>query len=351
MKIREATLEDNDELIELQAQCPQGTTIIVSTVNTPDFFARAKVYENYKVFVVCEDNRIIASAACGLRRALINDKIEKIGHEFQAFVHPSYRGRRIAGQLHRAREEYLKQQGAALSYGLIMEGNKPSIRHVQRQGFKHHRAFIMPVIAVYKEIPITYEGTIRTMTSDDVREIAELLNLTWQGYEFYEPMSEEELKNLTKRTPGYDYDSIFILEEYGEIKACLGFWDWSKVTQVTVKALSLRMRALTLMLDTARLFTPVPHPPRPGELLRQIILTPIGFKDINHITTLLKHVNNLAYSEGIEQIFFVCDRGHPLKSNLRGFIHIDTGMNIYIKPLSEDILPGNQPVFISGLDM
>jgi len=50
MYIRKATPDDNAELIELQTKCSQGTTIIVSTVNTPDFFARAKVYEDYMVY-------------------------------------------------------------------------------------------------------------------------------------------------------------------------------------------------------------------------------------------------------------------------------------------------------------
>ena len=60
MYIREATAGDNNELRELQAKCPQGKTLIVSTINTPDFFARAKAYESYKVFVACTNGHIIA---------------------------------------------------------------------------------------------------------------------------------------------------------------------------------------------------------------------------------------------------------------------------------------------------
>jgi hypothetical protein len=70
MYIREAVPEDNHELQELQAKCPQGTTLITSVVNTPDFFTWAKVYETYKVYVACEDNRIIGSTACAIRNAL-----------------------------------------------------------------------------------------------------------------------------------------------------------------------------------------------------------------------------------------------------------------------------------------
>jgi hypothetical protein len=58
MNIREATSDDNQKLQEFQAKCPQGKTLIVSIVNTPDFFARAKAYESYMVFVAHEENRI-----------------------------------------------------------------------------------------------------------------------------------------------------------------------------------------------------------------------------------------------------------------------------------------------------
>jgi len=59
VNIREATPKDNHELQELQAKCPQGTKLVVSLVNTPDFFARAKAYESSKVCVASEEERII----------------------------------------------------------------------------------------------------------------------------------------------------------------------------------------------------------------------------------------------------------------------------------------------------
>jgi hypothetical protein len=80
MYIREATPNDNEELQRLQAQCPQGTSLIVSTVNTPDFFARAKAYESYKVYAACEEDTIIASHACALRNALVNGELSRVGY-------------------------------------------------------------------------------------------------------------------------------------------------------------------------------------------------------------------------------------------------------------------------------
>lgn len=351
MYIREATPGDNTELIELQVKCPQGTTVIVSTVNTPDFFARAKVYEDFKVYVVCEDNRIIASAACGLRKAIINNKVEKVGHEFQAFVDPEYRGKRIAGQLHQVREDYLKKQGAVLSYGLIMEGNTPSMRHVERQGFKRYCTLVMPSIAVFKEMAITHKGNIRNMVPEDLPAVAKLVNDTWRGYEFYEPMTDEDFNKLIARTPAYDYENVFLLEQDGEIMACLGFWDWSRVTQITVKALSLKMWAVGFFIDIVRIFRPIPRGPKPGDILKQMVLTPIGYKETKHVTQLLRYVNNKAFLEGIKHIFVICERGHPLLNCLKEFMHIDTAMHLYIKPLQENLFVSGRPVFINGLDL
>lgn len=121
MYIREATVNDNEELKHLQAQCPQGTSLILSTVNTPDFFARAKAYESYKVYAACEGDTIIASHAWALRNALVSGKLSRMGYFFQTFVHPNHRKKNIAKRLLRHTENHLIKNGAVFVYGLIME--------------------------------------------------------------------------------------------------------------------------------------------------------------------------------------------------------------------------------------
>jgi hypothetical protein len=111
------------------------------------------------------------------------------------------------------------------------------------------------------------------------------------------------------------------------------------------------MSAMGLFLKGIRVFRPMPRIPRPGDVLKQIVLTPIGFRDTASLTALLRHVNNRARSQGIEQIFLVCERTHPLLTCLKGFIHIDTLLQLYIKPWREDLLLSDRPVFINGLDL
>jgi hypothetical protein len=80
MDIREAVPDDNDALQELQSKCPQGTDLIASVVNTPDFFARAKAYESYKVYIAYEGNHILGSTACGFKNAVVNGEVRRVGY-------------------------------------------------------------------------------------------------------------------------------------------------------------------------------------------------------------------------------------------------------------------------------
>ena len=351
MHIRDALPEDNDELQRLQAQCPQGTSLVVSTVNIPDFFARTKPYESYKVSVACEDDHIVGSMACAVREGIVNGHISRIGYEFQAFTSPSHRRMGIAAHLHQHIETYLKQQNTVLSYCLLMEGNYPSIKLFEKQGFKPYRELIMPALLVYREMREQSSGNIRSATPDDLRAVAELLNTTWKGYELYQPTSADALLQSIERTPEYDLENILVLEDRNGIAACTGFWDWSKITKITVHSLSSKMKLIKLMLDFTRLFRKMPQPPKPGEILKQFVLTPIAFKNPEDLSVLLRHVNNIALKKGIEQIFYVCEKDHTMLKSMKGLTHIDTAMYLYIKPLQRNISLSDNMVFIDGIDL
>ena len=351
MHIREATLDDNAELQQLQVHCPMGTQLIVSTVNMPDFFARAKAYESYRVFVATEEGEIIGSAACAIRRAIVDGNLSPVGYEFQYFTHPECRRKGIARQLHRHIEDYLIRQGAALSYLIIMEGNLPSMRVFEGEGFKLHRTLVMPGLAIYKEMKFPLRGAIRSAVSKDLPSLSELLNQTWKEYALYEPTSAESLAQFINRTPAYDFNNLIVLEDENEILACLGFWDWSQVMRITVIARNLKMRIMGLFLNIAGFLRAVPRIPRPPETLKQWCLTPIGFKDPDHIAVLLRYVNNQALVRGIKQIFFICERNHELLKSTKGFIRVTTLIHSYTKFYRENALIGNRPVFIDGIDL
>ncbi len=351
MEIRESTIDDNRKLQKLQAKCPQGVTQNVSTVNTPDFFARVKIYEDYKVFVATEKNRIIGSSACAVHNAMVNGKIAKIGYGFQAFVDPKSRGKGVAGALHRVRENYMRDRDAVLGYTLVLEGNTASMKYIEREGFNKHRTLVMSSILVSQSMDIGKDLEIVTITQEELTDVVELVNSTWKGYELYESMTAESLDRLIRRTPVYSYNDIFVLKKGKRIMACLGYWDWSRVMRITVKALSFKVQVMSILIDIVRLIRPIPRGPKVGDISKQIVLTPIGFRDIDHLTILLKFINNLALSRKIQQIYCVCEPSHPLLDSFKNFIHIDSGIHIFVKPFQENVVLADQPVFVNGFDL
>ena len=348
MYIREAAPEDNYELQQLQAECPQGRSLIVSTVNTPDFFARVKAYESYKVYVACEENKIIGSSGCAIRNAVVNGETRRVGYEFQYFTSPDHRRRGIAKRLRRQVEEHLTQRGAQLSYALIMEGNLPSMRLFEGEGFTLHRTLLMPALAVRKEMDVPSEGTVRPVQSQDLPKVAELLNTTWKGRELYEPSSAETLTQFIHRTPAFSQDDLLILEDKSEILACLGGWDWGQVMRVTVKALSRKLQMIGWLLTTTHI---LPQFPKPGDTMKQMMLTLIGFKEPTHLAVLIRYLNNQALRKGVQQVFCICEQGDALLKSMKGFIRVDTAVHLYTKPLARTVSMTNGPVFVNGIDL
>lgn len=351
MDIREATPEDNKALQTLQAKCPQGTDLVVTAINTPDFFSRAKAYEKYKVYVACENDRILGSTACGFKDVMINGNVKRIGYGFQAFVAPDSRRTGVASRLHQHRENHAIQQGASLFYTLVIEKNIPAMRYIERRGFSLHRTVVMPGLIIYKKMDTTSGKNVRTARPEDIDRLAELFNKTWQNFELYEPLSAEELSASLERTPGYNLNNFLVLEEKGDLLAFLGYLDWSQVMQVTVNATNLKMRMMGVMLDFVGLFRPMPKMIKPGDTLKQIMITLTGFNEPAYLSLLLKHLNNQMLQNGITLIFGICDSKSDMPKSLKGFLRVDTAMNLYVKNFQQDKLNTEKPVFINGIDM
>lgn len=222
------------------------------------------------------------------------------------------------------------------------------MRLFQGEGFKLHRTLLMPAIAVRKEMDVHSENLIRPAQFQDLTNITDLLNLTWQGHELYEPASAETLEQFMCRTPAFDYNDLLVLEKNSELLACLGGWDWSEVMRVTVKSLSRKLKMIGWVLTTTRILARFP---KPGDTMKQMMLIFVGFKDLTSLSALIRHLNNNALRKGMEQIFWICERGDVLLKSIKGFIRVDTAMHLYIKPLAQKVSMAGMPVFVNGIDL
>jgi GNAT superfamily N-acetyltransferase len=350
MEVREATSSDNQVLQALQARCPQGTSLIATVVNTPDFFARAKAYQEYRVYAASEHDQVIASAACGLRRAVIGAELHQVGYEFQYFTDPDHRGRGAARRLRESIEAWLVDRGASLSYALIMEANFPSIRLFEGQGFRRHRAVQLHVMLVYKEFDMAVHRVVRPIQAADYAAVAELLNRTWRDHDLYEPASADAVARLLARLPALDLGYVWVLQDGDRITACVAAWDISRITQLTVQALPVRYQILQAALKAVRLVRPAPRIPSVGEGWKQWCLPLIAFEEPEHLGVLLRYVNNAALHRGADQVLLIGERGDRLSVALKGLLSLTIDGYLYVKPL-EVVSLGSNPVHVPGIDL
>lgn len=351
MIIREALASDNEELIMKQALCPVGKDLIVRVVNSPDFWGRARAYRNHKVFVACENGEIVGSAACAIRKALINGHLHNIGYEFQYFTVPDSRRKGVAKSLHQQIESLFNEHNVALSYLLVLEGNTPSINLFESLDFIHERTINMLYLPVFKEMEAITDYQVRPLSVNDFSDVANLSNQTWANFNLYEPLSSETIKETIERIPEYSTDNAFVLESEEGIVSCLGYWDLNRVTTMTVEKLSLKLRVLGLLLDVTRPFYAVPRSINSGELLKQWCLTPIAFTKPYYFEELLRHLNNLALEQEIDQLFFVYEPDQTLQRELSDFFTVNVQQYLFVKQLIPEINLDSRPVLIDGIDL
>ena len=95
--------------------------------------------------------------------------------------------------------------------------------------------------------------------------------------------------------------------------------------RITVLRLNARLRLLGRFLV---LSGKLPSFPGPGDTLRQMMLTMIGYESPAHLASLVRYANNLALAEGIEQVFCICEPGNGVLESMKGFTRFDTRVSL-----------------------
>ena len=352
MMIREARHNDGLALQYIQSQCIAGNTLKIATVNSPDFFARTSAYEDCKVFVTYEQDKIIGSVACAVLDTVINGNLEKTGYIFQAFVDPEFRGRGIIRRLYEHCEQFLKNQGVRMGYGLILQDNLANRRAVEKAGYEPYEGPRIEYLFTYKKMPVNHPTKkVRTMTLADIDTVCDLLNRMWMGHDLYEPTTRRKLLSDIERIPGFKLDNILVLEENGRVVACAAYWEWSQITKIRIKSWNTRIKVAAIALDIARVFRDLPMLTKPGNILKQWCLINFAFSSIEDFEMLLKHLNNLAVDSRIDQLCFVGSKEHPAVKELKGFIRLGFNSMLYAKRFDNGISLGNSDLWISGVGL
>jgi len=339
IRIREAREGDNDALIELQKQCPQGTNLVLGIDSSPDYFARCKPFKDWHVFVACEDDSIIGSAAYAINETLVGGVQLKTAYEYGFMVDPHHRRRGIAVKLQKHIEQIAADNKIDLLHLDITEENLPSIGFFSKMGFRKVKDCAVFSLMVYRRQSIERETNIRCMKKKDINKVTDLINKTYRDYNFFTPFQTNELMQYVGRMPYFDLNSIVVYEDAEDIRACLGFWDYNKVRRYIVQRFSWRLKAQAVLMKLARAFTKVPDIPKPGESLLSYNLATLGCRDVGSVTELIKYVVNVALEKRVNFLHMPVDPESPIAAALSQFRHTRMKLHFFIKPLVQEALP------------
>lgn len=346
--IRDAVEKDDAALVELQKRCPMGSSLILQLDSSPSFFNRSKHQIENHVVVAVEDGKIVGSGSCAIMEKRVNDKILRTAYNYNLMVDPDYRRKGIAMLLGDRRKEIAKEQDCDLIFCQITEGNIPSMKLQEKKGFMHIKDSISYVLMVYKPQKLSTNAEIRPAEKNDLSQIVDLINNTHSEYDFYKPLKIDEFSELVERRAHYSFHNILVYETEGTVEACLGYWDYNKVTKMTVLQLSRKNRLMNLVLAFLGIFTKMPKIPNSGQLMKQYFLQDIGFTKPEYLSELVRYLNNIALENDIQYLTMLGVE-EPISDVLSKFMNITSTEHIFAKPLKELDLTsfGQRKLFLS----
>lgn len=351
--IREATESDNHTLIELQKKSPMGTSLVLGVDSSPDYFARSRPFKDWHVLVATENGSILGSCAFAVNETLVEGKQVKTAYEYGLMVDPLHRRKGIAEKLQRHIEQIAVDDDVDLLHLDIIEDNLPSVNLASKMGFEKAKDCTTFSLMPYKKQKTVNDKAIGAMNETDIEAVTDLINETYSNYNFFAPLKSKDFLESLKRIPHFDFHNILVLRRNDKIEAALGYWDYNKVRKYIVQKLNWRLKAQSYLIRVVGLFTKMPHVPRLGETLLSYNLTIMGYRNLESLAELIRHVVNIALENKIDMIHVTVDPTSPMAAILSQFVHTKMKLYFYMKSLRQERLPnlGQRKLYIDALEM
>jgi len=351
--IREATEDDNDALNELQKKCPMGTSMVIGVDSSPDYFARSRSFKEWQVLVAVENSAIVGSAAYAIIDTCVEGKQLKTAFEYGFIVDPLHRRKGIAEKLQRHIEHASLEKDVKLLHLDIIEDNLPSIGLFSKMEFKKVKDCTIFSLMPYKKQRTTGEANIKSMNDADVDDVTNLINEMYRDYDFFAPFQPKDFLEYLRRMPHFDFHNVLVLKDNDGIKACLGYWDHSKVRRYIVEKMNRTLRTQMYLMKLIGLFAKMPRFPKPGEQLLNYGLTTVAYRNPESMTELIKHTVNIALENKINLIIAAVDPRNPIAANLSQFRHTEMKMHFFTKSLRQERLPtlGERKLYVDANEM
>ncbi len=345
-RIREATSSDNEQLLQLEAQSPQGTGISI-LIDREDYFYRSRLHDRTKILIAEEHDAIVGIMAFAIKDVLLRGVPEKVAYFYDLRGEATYRRSMKRGllRLWRACLAEILAHDAAFLYGHVKADNNDSMRIALKMDAEVAATFDILSLPSLPGDP----GDLDDHLNDLDGEIARLDQHV--GIRSLRPCDFGAAYHRGAEL-GY-LRGIFRIEE-GDSSAQISTWDLSKIYRGRVLRMPASLLALSVLLNPLASFLPVPRIPRVGEQLTYMqLFDPIceGKHGSALLKRLIQRLRRKAYAEKIDILTLFAYQDDPLLPHLPRFypqkvMHYHT----MVRPCKSSELP-ERPLFLDIRDI
>ena len=253
-RIREATKDDNDALLHLEAQSPQGSGISL-VIDREDYFYRSRINDDTKVMIGEEDDRLVGVMAYAVKTLYIDGEASRAAYFYDLRGEATYRRSMKRGLLRLWHEtlSMIEEDGAAFIYGNVKADNYESLNICSRVGAQIAGSFDIHTLPALRGRVKPLDPHLDRL-DDEIERISDAVGMrTLRPVDFGAAYRRgHEL--------GYLH-GIYRIEERGS-SAQVSAWDLSKIYRGRVLHMPVSLRALGVVLNPLATWLPLPSIPK-----------------------------------------------------------------------------------------
>jgi hypothetical protein len=344
--IREAAPSDDDALLRLEADSPQGTGISI-LVDREDYFYRSRMHHQARVLLATENGRIVGVMAFAVKEVLLRGTPDRVAYFYDLRADAEYRRSMKRGllRLWKAVDEEVRSAGASLLYGHVKCDNYDSLNVVTRLGAQPVGSFDILTLPVFRGRTHPLNDHLGDLDAEVARIEGAVGSRSLKPLHFaaaYERGAEL----------GY-LKGIFRLER-GSSFAQLSAWDLSSIYRGRVVHMPRSLQALGAALNPLSHFLPVPRVPVLGQQIAYLqLFDPIcsGPQGFDLLKPLVRQLCRNGRAGGVDVLTLFAYRDDPLVRIPRFFPQTTLHYYTMALPLRSDALPLDGPLYLDIRDV
>jgi len=345
-RIREASHADNETLLHLEAQSPQGTGISI-LIDRDDYFYRSRLHDRSKVLIAEEDGKVVGIMAFAIKDVFLDGVAEPVAYFYDLRGEATYRRSMKRGlfRLWRACLEEIEAAGAAFVYGHVKSDNQASMQVVTKMNARIGATFNILSLPTLPGAPTEFDDHMEHLESEIERLDRHV------GMRSLRPC---DFGTAYRRGAELGYLRGIFRIERGDSSAQVSAWDLSKIYRGRVLRMPASLLAMGLLLNPLAKFLPLPRIPRVGQQLAYLqLFDPIceGRDGVRLLKRMIQRLRRTVAADRIDIVTLFVYQDDPLLPHMPRFVpekvmHYHT----MIRPCASDQLP-KRPLYLDIRDI